>query len=32
LGIKRSAVSHWKEIPQGRIFQLMVLRPDWFIE
>ena len=31
LGIERSAVSHWKKIPQGRIYQLMVLRPDWFV-
>ena len=32
LGIQRSAVSHWKEIPKGRLYQLMVLRPDWFLE
>jgi hypothetical protein len=32
LGIKRSAISHWKKIPTGRLYQLMVLRPDWFIE
>jgi len=31
LGIERSAVSHWKVIPQGRIFQLMVLKPEWFV-
>ena len=30
LGIKRSAVSHWKTIPTGRLYQLMILRPDWF--
>jgi DNA-binding transcriptional regulator YdaS (Cro superfamily) len=31
LGIERSAVSHWKKIPEGRIYQLMVLRPEWFL-
>ena len=30
LGIKRSAISHWKEIPKGRLYQLMVLKPEWF--
>ena len=31
LGISRPAVSQWKEIPSGRLFQLKVLRPEWFI-
>ena len=31
LGITRGAVHQWKEIPKGRIFQLMVLRPEWFV-
>ena len=30
LGVTRGAVWKWKKIPQGRIFQLMVLRPEWF--
>jgi predicted transcriptional regulator len=30
LGIHQSAVSQWKAVPQARIWQLMVLRPDWF--
>jgi DNA-binding transcriptional regulator YdaS (Cro superfamily) len=30
LGISRGAVSQWKAIPQGRVFQLRVLRPEWF--
>jgi DNA-binding transcriptional regulator YdaS (Cro superfamily) len=30
LGIHQSAVSQWKTVPQARIWQLMVLRPDWF--
>ena len=30
LGIHRTAVHQWKKIPQGRIYQLMVLRPEWF--
>jgi hypothetical protein len=33
LGINRQAVSAWKdEIPNGRIWQLRVLRPEWFDE
>jgi predicted transcriptional regulator len=31
LGISQAAVSQWKVVPQGRVFQLMVLRPDWFV-
>jgi hypothetical protein len=31
LGIHRTAVHQWKKIPMGRIYQLMVLRPDWFV-
>jgi hypothetical protein len=30
LGVKRQAVNNWKTIPMGRIYQLMVLRPEWF--
>lgn len=30
LGISRGAVHQWKTIPPGRLYQLMVLRPDWF--
>lgn len=30
LGISRGAVSQWKKIPQGRVYQLMHLRPEWF--
>jgi DNA-binding transcriptional regulator YdaS (Cro superfamily) len=32
LGITRAAVNNWKTLPKGRLYQLMVLRPDWFIE
>jgi len=32
LGITRAAVNNWKTIPTGRLYQLMVLRPDWFLE
>jgi predicted transcriptional regulator len=32
LGISQAAVSQWKTIPTGRLYQLMVLRPDWFLE
>jgi DNA-binding transcriptional regulator YdaS (Cro superfamily) len=30
LGVSRGAVWQWKELPQGRRYQLMVLRPEWF--
>ena len=30
LGVSQAAVSQWKEIPQQRIWQLRVLRPEWF--
>jgi DNA-binding transcriptional regulator YiaG len=30
LGITRAAVHHWKIIPTGRLYQLMVLKPEWF--
>jgi len=31
LGISQAAVSQWKTIPTGRLYQLMILRPDWFV-
>ena len=32
LGINRQAITKWKdEIPEGRVWQLRVLKPDWFI-
>ena len=30
LGVNRQAVWQWKDIPPGRIWQLRVLRPEWF--
>jgi DNA-binding transcriptional regulator YdaS (Cro superfamily) len=30
LGVSRSAVWQWQTIPSGRLYQLMVVRPDWF--
>ena len=30
LGVDRRVVWNWKKIPQGRIYQLMLLRPEWF--
>lgn len=31
LGIKPAAVSQWGEkVPMGRVWQLKVLRPEWF--
>jgi hypothetical protein len=32
LGVHRSAICQWKTIPQGRLFQLMLLKPEWFYE
>jgi hypothetical protein len=32
LGIKQPAVGAWKQVPKARIWQLKVLRPDWFKE
>ena len=32
LGISQPAVSSWKEVPQARIWQLKLLKPDWFKE
>jgi DNA-binding transcriptional regulator YdaS (Cro superfamily) len=30
LGVSRGAVWQWKTLPSGRLYQLMVVRPDWF--
>jgi DNA-binding XRE family transcriptional regulator len=30
LGISRGAVFLWEAIPQARIWQLKLLRPEWF--
>ena len=32
LGIKQSAVSQWKIIPPGRVWQLKVLKHEWFVD
>ena len=31
LGISQAAVSQWTEVPEMRIWQLKVLRPQWFM-
>jgi predicted transcriptional regulator len=31
LGISRAAVSQWRQMPEGRVWQLKVLRPEWFL-
>ncbi|NBX51314.1 Cro/Cl family transcriptional regulator [bacterium] len=32
LGITRGAVNQWGAfMPSGRLYQLMVLKPDWFL-
>jgi predicted transcriptional regulator len=30
LGVSRGAVWQWKALPEGRLYQLMVKRPEWF--
>jgi len=30
LGVERQSVHKWKKIPEGRIWQLKVLKPEWF--
>ena len=30
LGVTRGAVFQWKVLPKGRLYQLMVIRPEWF--
>ena len=30
LGVSRQAVNNWQQIPKLRVFQLRVLRPEWF--
>ena len=31
LGISRAAVSQWSQMPQGRVWQLRAIRPEWFL-
>ena len=30
LGISQAAISQWKAVPIARIWQLKVLKPEWF--
>jgi len=30
LGISRQSVNSWVVIPKGRVWQLRVMRPEWF--
>jgi len=30
LGISQAAVSQWKTVPQARVWQLKLLKPEWF--
>jgi predicted transcriptional regulator len=32
LGVSRGAVWQWTVIPQGRLYQLMLLKPEWFFD
>jgi DNA-binding transcriptional regulator YdaS (Cro superfamily) len=29
-GISRAAVSQWRQMPHGRVWQLRAIRPEWF--
>jgi predicted transcriptional regulator len=31
LGITRAAVNQWQQIPEGRLWQLKAIRPQWFL-
>jgi len=31
LGVTRGAVSQWVQLPKGRLYQLMVIKPEWFV-
>jgi DNA-binding transcriptional regulator YdaS (Cro superfamily) len=31
LGVTRGAVCQWKQLPKGRLYQLMVIKPEWFV-
>jgi DNA-binding transcriptional regulator YdaS (Cro superfamily) len=31
LGISKPAVCQWKVVPQARVWQLTLLRPNWFL-
>ena len=30
LGVTRGAVWHWVHLPQSRVWQLKLLKPEWF--
>ena len=30
LGVERQSEHKWKSIPEGRVWQLKVLKPEWF--
>jgi DNA-binding transcriptional regulator YdaS (Cro superfamily) len=32
LGVTRGAVCQWKQLPKGRLYQLMVIKPEWFVK
>jgi predicted transcriptional regulator len=31
-GISQAAISQWKTVPKARVWQLKLLRPEWFVE
>ena len=31
LGVSQAAISQWKGIPEGRLWQLKAIKPEWFM-
>ena len=31
LGVSQAAISQWKGIPEGRLWQLKAIKPEWFV-
>ena len=30
LGVSQAAISQWKGVPEGRLWQLKAIKPEWF--
>ena len=31
LGISQAAISQWKGVPEGRLWHLKAIKPEWFV-
>ena len=31
LGVSQAAISQWKGVPEGRLWQLKAIKPEWFM-